>query len=269
MRQLGSGHVTEQPQDTARLSPEYAPFCVHAFLGSAASNRGVYDFASGAAVSFVQSPGGAVELADVGVGRLGRWFRTDRGSTVPTGGNVPLASAFRSRNVTGEFTVIAAINRVPSRVSGIIGKSFGSALATSGMAQIQWWSDNRFYFDISNETQRVANLNTTSGDCVVVLSWDNQSKVKRCWLNGALLFSDAADSDSISDGSDPYIALGNGIECYGFALFDRRFQNEMELSINPWQIYEPQRMYTPNVNVATFRPHYYRKSSAMLGSGVI
>jgi hypothetical protein len=249
-----------QPQGAVGVVEPYRAACVHAVIGPGTVSAGgtpsaVWDIASQTylTVGPGSNSGGTGGPAAVGAGSPGLWVKTDNGFPGAfQSGYINLGSLLSARHSTGKFTILAVINRVSGAQNALISVTPGASLP-AGTLSIQWWDDNNWYFDVNNETQRVSFNDTFSGDCTVLLSWDNTSKAKKLWRNGTLIFSDTSDTDSISAGSAVYKAMA-GLKCYAMFVFDNTFSNEQSLSLNPYQVIAPTRRSLGGIAGTISRP---------------
>lgn len=215
----------------------------------------------------VQPAGGTLsEAGGVFTGPAGAFIRTDRASTsLSTTGRVLLGDRLSQRQGTGEITLVAVLQRVAARPNGVLTTTYGAAVPAGHMS-LQWFSDNRWYHDIGDEDSRVAQTDSFTGATVIVCSWSNTDKRKRLWRDGALIYNNTSDTDSISAGTTDYVALANGMGAYAFFVFDRRFENERDLSLRPWQLFARRRIWAPQAagSPATFNPAWARNRNIII-----
>jgi hypothetical protein len=134
-----------------------------------------------------------------------------------------------------------------------IGTSRGFTVS-AGALQVQWWSDNNIYFDLSNSGVRLSPTQTESGDNTLASTWDGTTK--KLFLNGVELAS-GIDADALF--GNPQYAFLSGISGYYWAAFARCLVLDeiIQFGREPYAILadrRQRRIYFVDAPAATFTP---------------
>lgn len=228
-----------QPQTPVKVSSRFADSLVHALNGALASPKHIYDSAQQKLLVIQAASANLTEAAHLGVGKYGKFVKADRSPNAVDGGEIVLGSKLSEYASLDQYTIVAHLRRTVDIQTGVIGTGFGAAVA-AGATQIQWWSDNNHYFDIQDETDRVAYTDTDAGDLVRAWTWDGAANRKIIYKNGVAVVENTAETGALS-GAHTYVAMGNGLGCYSFLVFNKVLDKGTVKSLcdNPWQVFEP------------------------------